>query len=61
MNDLKELIIVKSQVKDLAAREQALEEKVSRDSLDKWQIIKDLTDEMNKLREEMNDLRDEKV
>ena len=60
MDDLKELSIVKSQLKDLAAREQKLEEKYARDSLDKWKIIGDLTDEVNKLKEEINKLKEMK-
>lgn len=60
MNDEKEISMIKSQVKDLAKREQALEEKYARDSLDKWKIIKDLTDEVNKLIKEVNALKKEK-
>ena len=56
MEESKEITKLKVQMKALNERQQTLEESVSRDNLDRWKIIKDLTDENNKLTRRIEEL-----
>lgn len=56
LEESKEITKLKVQMKALNERQQTLEESVSRDNLDRWKIIKDLTDENNKLTRRIEEL-----